>query len=86
MMRVKQEYIDSLLKKYPFQPFPWECEALEKDMPDDPMLRAELLTLIAPNAAMLKAARDKDEAIVKQYLAQGYVEEEVEVEDDEEAA
>lgn len=30
-MRVKQAYIDGLLEEYPFKPYPWEPEQLEKN-------------------------------------------------------
>ncbi|KAG2555915.1 hypothetical protein PVAP13_8NG048700 [Panicum virgatum] len=77
-MRVQQAYIDSLLEDYPFKPFPGdpEPEELEKNI-KDPEARA-------PATAALKAIRDNDEAVVKQYFALGYAEEEVEVTDDEE--
>ncbi|CAO2140942.1 unnamed protein product [Urochloa humidicola] len=84
-VRAKQEYIDALLERYPFEPYPWDPEVIEKTMPD-PAKRAIAFAPFAPTAALMKEIRDKEEAIVKQYLAQGYAEEEVEVSDDDEEA
>lgn len=83
-MRVNQGYIDFLLERYPFRPFPvpGDPEELEKNIPN-PVKREELRIILAPATALMKASRDKNEAIIKQYLAQGYAEEEVEVSDDE---
>lgn len=83
-VRVNQEHIDELLKEYPFKPYPWEPQVLEKNL-RHPEIKEEILALMAPIAATMKAARDKDEAIVKQYLAQGLAVAEVEVDDEEEA-
>jgi hypothetical protein len=82
-MRVQQAYVDSLLEDYPFKPFPGDPEELEKNI-RDPETREQLRIALAPATAALKAIRDKDEAVVKQYFALGYAEEEVEVTDDEE--
>lgn len=79
---VHEEVIQVLLEKYPFTPFPWDPEVLEKTMPD-PKRREKFLSFI-PFAADMKEERDKHEDIVRQYLAQGYAEEEVEVYEDEE--
>lgn len=80
-MRVQQEFIDGLLKVYPFRPFPGEPEELEKNI-EDAEARERLRAMLAPVTAFIKEVRDKEEAIIKQYLAQGYAEEEVEVTDD----
>jgi len=76
------QHIDLLLEDYPFKPYPWEPEQLEKTEPN-PKNREILRAAIALAAAIMKATRDKHEAIVRQYLAQGYAEEEVQVSDDE---
>ncbi|CAN6374190.1 unnamed protein product [Urochloa humidicola] len=80
-VRVKQEYIDLLLKRYPFKPYPGEALELEMDTPNGEA-RELLRILLAPTAAAVKAIRDKEEAIVKQFLVQGYAETEVEIYDD----
>ncbi|KAF8664776.1 hypothetical protein HU200_054498 [Digitaria exilis] len=80
-VRVHQEFIDGILEEYPFRPFPGEPQELEKNI-EDPEARERLRVMLAPVTAIVKEARDMEEAIIKQYLAQGYAEEEVEVSDD----
>ncbi|KAJ1255384.1 hypothetical protein BS78_K248200 [Paspalum vaginatum] len=76
-VRVKQEYIDGFLKQYPFnlKPFPGSREEIMKTI-SNPVIREQLCAIMADSAARVKASRDKDEAILTQYFANGYAEEE----------
>ena len=81
MVRVSQVYIDGILEVYPFKPFLCDPEELDKTI-EDPKKRELLRSMTASVAATVKACRAKDEAIIQQYYAKGYAEEEVEVSDD----
>lgn len=81
MVRLSQAYIDAILEVYPFKPFPCDPEELEKTI-EDPQKRELLRSMTASVAATVKACRAQEEAIVQQYYAKGYAEEEIEVSDD----
>jgi hypothetical protein len=81
IVRVNQAYIDGILEVYPFKSFPCDPEEIDKTI-SDPETRELLRSMAASVAATVKACCAKDEAIVKQYYAKGYAEEEVEVSDD----
>ena len=66
---------------YPFKPFPYDPEEIDKTILD-PETRELLRSMTASVAATMKACRAKDEAIIKQYYAKGYAEEEIEVSED----
>jgi hypothetical protein len=76
-VRVQQRYIDCLLKRTPVGPFRTLSDETIDAVYETPEKREWYLRFQAETAALLKKAKDKEDAILEQYREHGFAMEEV---------